>query len=194
MSSFIVKPVQRAAEELVLAVMTVGFSADPTARWVWPDPDVYLKHFSGFTKAYAGAAFDFDAVHGIQGFKGFAMWLPPGVHSDDQGVEASVRASVAPTRHAEVFALFEEMGSYHPAEPHWFLPLIAIDPLVQGSGLGSELLAYMLARCDRNQQVAYLDSSNPKNVPLYERHGFVVLGEIRSGSCPAVYPMLRKPR
>jgi GNAT superfamily N-acetyltransferase len=194
MASLTVEPVEKTMEDLVMAVMTMGFSADPTARWIWPDPYQYLAHFPAFTKAYAGSAFEFDAVHSVEGAQGFAMWLPPGVHSDEEGVEASVRASVPPVRHAEVFALFDEMGSYHPAEPHWFLPLIAVDPAFQGFGRGSELLAYMLARCDQDQQVAYLDSSNPKNVPLYERHGFVVLGEIKSGSCPAVYPMLRRPR
>jgi hypothetical protein len=31
-------------------------------------------------------------------------------------------------------------------------------------------------------------------VPLYERHGFEVLGSIQAGSSPTVVPMLRRPR
>jgi ribosomal protein S18 acetylase RimI-like enzyme len=189
-----VQTVSRTEEDNAVAVMTLGFGGDPTARWIWPEPHRYFTHFPEFVRAYAGGAFDYDSVHGVASLRGFAMWLPPGVHSDDPRLEASVRASVDPERHAEVFALFEEMGSYHPSEPHWFLPLIAVDPACQGSGLGSALLAHMLAQCDRDQHVAYLDSSNPKNVPLYERYGFSVLGEIRSGSCPVVYPMIRMPR
>jgi hypothetical protein len=135
MASLIVEPVQKSMEHQVMAVMTMGFSADPTARWIWPDPHQYVAHFPAFTKAYAGAAFEYDAVHGVAGAQGFAMWLPPGIHSDDESVEASIRASVSPARHAEVFALFEEMGSYHPAEPHWFLPLIAVDPWSRVSGV-----------------------------------------------------------
>ena len=39
--------------------------------------------------------------------------------------------------------------------------------------------------------VAYLESSNPLNVPLYERFGFEVIAEIQAGDSPAIWPMLR---
>jgi hypothetical protein len=39
-----------------------------------------------------------------------------------------------------------------------------------------------------------LESSNPANIPLYERHGFSVLGTIQVGSSPSVFPMLRSAR
>ncbi len=42
--------------------------------------------------------------------------------------------------------------------------------------------------------MAYLESTNPLNVPLYERHGFEVVGTIEVGDAPAVYPMVRRPR
>jgi GNAT superfamily N-acetyltransferase len=86
------------------------------------------------------------------------------------------------------------MDRYHPAEPHWFLPLLAVDPSHQGKGYGSALLQPVLERCDREKQLAYLESSNPRNIPLYERHRFEVLGAIQSGSSPTVVPMLRKPK
>jgi hypothetical protein len=41
---------------------------------------------------------------------------------------------------------------------------------------------------------AYLESSNPANVPLYERHGFRALGTIQAGSSPTIFPMLRAAR
>jgi hypothetical protein len=48
--------------------------------------------------------------------------------------------------------------------------------------------------CDRDGALAYLESSNLRNVPLYERHGFEVLGTIQAGQSPTIVPMLRKPR
>jgi hypothetical protein len=42
--------------------------------------------------------------------------------------------------------------------------------------------------------MAYLESSNPKNVPLYERHGFEVMGCVQPGEFPGLYPMVRQPR
>ena len=47
--------------------------------------------------------------------------------------------------------------------------------------------------CDRDGVLAYLESSNLRNVPLYERHGFEVLGAIQAGGSPSIVPMLRPP-
>ena len=71
------------------------------------------------------------------------------------------------------FALvLEQAGSFHPEEPHWYLPLIGVDPIEQGRGCGSALLRVGLSRCDADRLPAYLESTNPKNIPLYERYGF----------------------
>ena len=68
-----------------------------------------------------------------------------------------------------------------------------VDPTSQGRGYGSALLRYALEQIDRTGAPAYLESSNPRNVPLYERHGFKILGRVQAGSSPTVVPMLRRP-
>ena len=55
-------------------------------------------------------------------------------------------------------------------------------------------MRHALARCDRDGKAAFLESSNPKNVSFYERHGFEVLGRIQVGTSPTLFPMLRKAR
>jgi ribosomal protein S18 acetylase RimI-like enzyme len=86
------------------------------------------------------------------------------------------------------------MERFHPDEPHWYLPLIGVEPNAQGRGLGAALLRHALERFDREGALAYLESSNPRNIPLYERHGFEIVGEIRVGAAPVMTPMLRRPR
>jgi ribosomal protein S18 acetylase RimI-like enzyme len=88
--------------------------------------------------------------------------------------------------------VFEQMGQYHPDEPHWYLPLIGVDPAQQGKGYGSALLKHAFRLCDEDGTSAYLESSNPENIPLYRRHGFEVLGTIQVGSAPPITPMLRR--
>jgi GNAT superfamily N-acetyltransferase len=64
----------------------------------------------------------------------------------------------------------------------------------QGSGLGTLLMREVLDRCDRQGLGAYLESSNIRNVPFYERHGFEVLGEVAVGGEFVARPMWRDPR
>jgi ribosomal protein S18 acetylase RimI-like enzyme len=94
----------------------------------------------------------------------------------------------------DLLAVFEQMKGYRPNEPHWYLPLIGVDPFQQGKGLGSALMRHALARCDSERKAAFLESSNPKNVSFYERHGFEVLGRIQVGASPILFPMLRNAR
>jgi GNAT superfamily N-acetyltransferase len=116
------------------------------------------------------------------------------VHPDHEALgavlERSVDAALRPPRDA----VFDEMSNYHPAGAHWYLPLIGVDPAHQGKGHGGALLTYALQRCDRDGLPAYLESTNPRNVPLYERHGFAALGAIQVGDSPPLVPMLRRAR
>ncbi len=91
-------------------------------------------------------------------------------------------------------SLFEKTSVYHPSEPHWYLPLIGVDPAQHGKGIGTKLMSRALAVCDRDKKLAYLESANPANLSLYERHGFRLLAEVRVGQSPAKYPMLREPQ
>ena len=94
----------------------------------------------------------------------------------------------------EVFAFLDKMGPFHPTEPHWYLPLIGVDPTRRGRGYGSALMRYALTTCDRQGCVAYLEATNPLNKVLYERHGFEETGVIQVGSSPPMWPMVRLPQ
>jgi ribosomal protein S18 acetylase RimI-like enzyme len=94
----------------------------------------------------------------------------------------------------EVLSLFEQMASFHPHEPHWYLPLIGVDPRFHGRGYGTLLMKKGLVACDRHNEIAYLEATSPVNRSLYERFGFRVLGEIRSGDSPPMFPMIREPQ
>jgi ribosomal protein S18 acetylase RimI-like enzyme len=180
--------------ERAIAVIVLAFSTDPAARWSYPDPHQYLTHFPAIVRAFGGKAFAHGTGHHVSGLAGAALWLPPGIRPDEEALAAVLRGSVVAERQAAVFAVFEQMGRYHPREPHWYLPLIGVDPVHQGKGYGSALLQHALRQCDRDHAPAYLESSNPANIPLYERHGFRVLATIQVGSSPPIFPMLRAAR
>lgn len=65
---------------------------------------------------------------------------------------------------------------------------------MQNRGLGEALMRPMLERCDESNMPAYLESTNPRNEPFYERLGFRRVGRLQVDACPPIVPMLRLPR
>lgn len=176
------------------ALLTLAFSGDPAARWVFPDPAGYASCFPDLVRALGGGAFQQGSAHVLEGFQGAALWLPPGAAPDEAALLEVIGRGVPEGRRGEVLDLFGEMEAHHPVEPHWYLPLIGVDPRHQRKGRGSVLLRHALAACDRSRHLAYLESSSPENTPLYERHGFKAVGSIRVGSAPVITPMVREPQ
>jgi ribosomal protein S18 acetylase RimI-like enzyme len=194
MTAPIIKNAILSDESNMIDVIVLAFSTDPGARWTWPDPHQYLLHFPELVKAFGGKAFENKSGYYAEGYGGAALWLPPNVHPNENAMTVLIERT-APTKiQKEITRVFEKMENYHPKEPHWYLPLIGVDPFLQGNGIGSALMKHALVACDRENKFAFLESTNLRNVPLYERHGFEVLGNIQVGTSPNLYPMIRSPR
>jgi len=174
-----------------ISTIVLGFAADPMTRWVWTDPSEYLRMMPRFVKAFGGRAFEHGTADITDGARAAALWLPPGVEPDDAEMGAVMEGTLRPDIAEDIGAVLKGMAEYHPREPHWYLPLIAADPHWIGQGLGALLMKHALRRCDEQGVPAYLESSNPRNISLYQRHGFQIIGRIQSGSSPVVTPMLR---
>jgi len=176
----------KAIETLVLA-----FASDPQLRFLFPGPLQYQTYAFDFFKAFGGNAFENSTAHQAGDYSGVALWLPPGAHPDEEELVNVIHKGANPTILPTVMNVIEQMEHYQPDEPHWHLPLIGVDPAKQGIGYGSALLQYGLELIDRQGSIAYLENTNPKNKPLYERHGFEEIGVIQAGNSPPLYPMIR---
>jgi GNAT superfamily N-acetyltransferase len=179
----------RAIDTIVLA-----FAADPMARWTWPDAHQYLATMPRLVRAFGGRAFAHGSAFACADYTGVALWLPPGVHPDEEALNEVVPGTVPPSNRASSLAIFEQMAQHHPSGPHWYLPLIGVDPAHQGQGYGDALMSHAVAQADRDRLPAYLESTNPRNISLYRRHGFEALGRIQVGTSPPLVPMLRPAR
>ncbi len=176
-----------------IATITLAFSGDPAARWSWPDPDVFLESFPAFALALGGAAFATGGAYADEAFRGAALWLAPGAESDEPALDRLFARSLPAGRLAAVSDVFARMGELRPKQAHWHLPLIGVDPAAQGRKLGEQLLRPVLAQCDAEGVLAYLESSNPRNIPFYERLGFRPQSIVQVGDSPTITPMLREP-
>jgi ribosomal protein S18 acetylase RimI-like enzyme len=186
--------VNQRQQEHAVATVVSAFIADPVERWLWPEAWRYLTHFPAFVAAFGSAAFAADTVGALEDFAAVALWIPPGAAPDGDRIVAALRDTVPAEQHADVFAVLEQMDSAHPRNRHWYLPWLAVDPCRQHVGLGSRLLLRGLARVDADHLPAYLETPNPRTVPLYERHGFDVVGVSQAGACPPITSMLRAAR
>ena len=92
-------------QQAVIAVITLAFSADPMARWAFPDPATYLRVMPQMARAFGGNGFAHGAAHLVAGGAAAAMWLPPGVHADSERLtalteeHAPVKRGAPPTPH-----------------------------------------------------------------------------------------------
>jgi ribosomal protein S18 acetylase RimI-like enzyme len=175
-----------------IATLLRAFNDDPMARWAYPES--YSTHFSRFMRLFGGAAFEHGTAYCSGDYAGVALWLPPGVQPQGEAIAALFQETLDERQQETIFDVLEQMDGHRPAEDHWYLPLIGVEPALQGRGHGSALLEYMLVECDRSREPAYLESTNVANLPLYERHGFERIGEIQIGNAPPLWPMLRRPR
>lgn len=180
-------------ETRLIATLTCAFINDPPVRWIYPDAVSYLQSYPSFARAFGSGAFEPSTAWRSMDFSACALWFPPGSGPEEEPLMAVVETTVPAHRHDEVFAVFEALGEAHPTQSHWYLPLIGVDPAKQGLGLGGALLRAVLDRCDRERTPAYPESSNPRDISLYERHGFQCRDAIRVGSCPPIMPMWREP-
>ncbi|MDY6937937.1 MAG: GNAT family N-acetyltransferase [Cyanobacteriota bacterium] len=188
-----IRTVTSADIDRVIALLVLAFSGDAAVRWTYPDPQKYLETFPEFVKIFGEPAFEKGTAYCMEGLQAAALWFPPGVSVDEEALGAMLKTCIPPSRQEQLFPAFEEMGNYHPQEPHWYLSMISTDPTCQGRGYGSALLRHGLAECDRQQQLAYLEASTPGSAALYKRHGFEAIGTISFGPADVI-PMVRKPQ
>ena len=128
-----------------------------------------------------------------------AVWLPP---PGRWQLPLPQRLGLLPTlvrflglRTASIPGGLERMEARHPQDrAHWYLFILGTEQAAQRRGLGSALLAHMLARVDTDQMPAYLESSSERNLALYRRHGFEITSEVAIPGGPTIWLMWREPQ
>jgi ribosomal protein S18 acetylase RimI-like enzyme len=184
------------AEDRARLIQTalVAFVTDPMVRWISDGAAAFLEATGDFFDAFGGRAFEHGSAWTANDGQAVAMWLPPGVEPDGEKMLEILQKFAPEERLEDMFVVLGQMEQFHPHEEHWYLPIIGCDPMYLGQGLGGMLMKTALERVDADGLPAYLESSNPRNVSLYERHGFEVIGEIQHGSSPVMLPMYRAAR
>jgi ribosomal protein S18 acetylase RimI-like enzyme len=176
-----------------------AFFEDPVwGQWAFPDRERRGEQLRRLLEFWVRAAVRHPWVHMLAGGEAVAVWIPPGVTeltAEEEKTFAVMIAELAGPRAAEFDELFEEFEVNHPrAEPHYYLSLWGTHRDHAGRGLGSAVIAEDLARIDAEHMPAYLESTNPANIPRYEALGFRPVGEFGPSAGPTITTMWRTAR
>jgi ribosomal protein S18 acetylase RimI-like enzyme len=84
-------------------------------------------------------------------------------------------------------------GERDPDQPHSHLGPVAVEPQLQGRGIGSRLMSEYCRRLDSAGEASYLETDKPENVSFYERFGYAVIAEAEVIGVPNWF-MIREPQ
>ena len=65
-----------------------------------------------------------------------------------------------------------ELKKKYTSNVDWYLYNLSVSKKAQGKGTAGKLLRPMLAFCDREKMVCYLETNKESNVSMYEHFGF----------------------
>lgn len=155
-------------------------AADPTAR---ADSRVDLAVDAASGDPLGVALWDAPSSTDVVGPLGPGNEPPPGLDLDLLG--GAWELCLADAAQCE---------AHRPAEPHWYLYMVAVAPAARGRGIGGRLLGHGLKRVDAEGLPAHLESTTPGSRRLYERFGFRQVAELAGSGLPVYWAMTRPAR
>lgn len=181
----------RVGDSLVEALVATFFD-DPLYAWLYSDE----SRRADALRANFGLTLDLGCERGVVdvvGDIGVAVWTLPGVPLlDDPAPFIDLVQRWAPDRVESALSGMQACSKFEPAGA-MMLHLIGVHPEHRSGGVGSELLRPRLDELGERATAAHLQSSNPANVPFYERLGFVVDAVVPIVGGPCMFPMSRPP-
>jgi ribosomal protein S18 acetylase RimI-like enzyme len=73
---------------------------------------------------------------------------------------------------------FTALAARHPRVPYWYLQALATSPAQRGQGHAARLLQEQFSLSSASGELIALETSNPANLPYYQKFGFEVADEL----------------
>jgi ribosomal protein S18 acetylase RimI-like enzyme len=196
-----IRPLRRDLLERATETLARAFARDPMFTWMFPEPQHRARALLSLNRVPLEYGLRYGHVTESQDGRAASVWMPPGCSITMLGMIRSGILRVPFSVGFRPFGQFvgangvmERIHKQHVPEPHWYLLVVGVHPELQGRGLGSSLIREGLARSDASGCPCYLETSDERNVALYERHGFRVLAQASLGSGgPCGWGMRREP-
>jgi GNAT superfamily N-acetyltransferase len=139
-------------------------------------------------------------IHLADETRGVAVWLlPQSPELESQATErkrAFLRVALSAKGCANYYRIIDFMSTKSATlidDAAWYLSIVAVDPAVQGQGLGRKLLEPTIAEADRAGVICYLETFSQSNLPFYQRLGFAPAARFIEPTTGAKYTVMVRP-
>jgi ribosomal protein S18 acetylase RimI-like enzyme len=161
------------------AVFGQAFVDEPMMRWPMGEVQDPVECFTSCFAVFLEVALDLGLVAEAGDASGAAAWIPP---------DRFESWTDHPWNQSRIHALTDDGGhrydefwrwieSRSPSEPLWQLDSIAVDPRLQGQGIGGALILDGQTRARAHGMGAFLSTGTERNVSIYGRYGFRVIDD-----------------
>ena len=182
-----------------------SFYDDPFFIHLSSDPTHRVRGITLYLRTHIAVLGDSAQVSGARNgdgiLVGICVWQKPGTYP--LPIAQQVRETVGSTR-----ALIPEPSALatglkytfalekaRPKEDHWYLCLLAADPMAWRRGIGTALLEPSLAELDRDGLPCYLETQKEANLAFYHRFGFDLTDRLEPNpKGPPLFTMTRPAR
>ena len=183
-----VRPATPADRQGVVETIVRAFVASPETDYFFRSEEG--DRYDELAPTFFGGLFDGRCPSGTvwttQGSSAVALWdAPPDAaeasKTGNRGDEHQQEQPAAPSPYPP--DVLQRLARYNSivhdllppdTEPFWYLGVLACHPSAQGSGLARQVARAAIDLAKEAGLVAYLETTNPRNVGIYRRAGWVV--------------------
>jgi len=190
--------------DVAAGILASAFHLDPPMIYIVPDAVERARLLPPFMKTFVTYASMFgEPLTTVQKPEAVALWLPLDDLRDtperdrQAGIDQipAIFGAEAFRRMMHIAKISERFHLQTAPGKHLYLQFLGVEPARQGQGMGSALIRAMLQRADAERIPCYLDTFQPRNVPLYQKHGFkITIEEVEPNSGVRGWGFIREPR
>jgi len=183
-----IRQATRADVPALAVTLAEAFADDPVWNWMLPAFERKRRLFAVLLRH----AVPKGHVYTVEGLDAVTIWSPPGewkLPASAMLRQALPMIYAAGSGLPRLLGRLGEIEKLHEVVPqkHWYLDFIGTSHSARGKGLGSALLEDGFS----HGLPVYLESSNPRNLGFYKRHGFQVTAEPAMKAGPPQWTLWR---
>jgi GNAT superfamily N-acetyltransferase len=179
----------------VIATVTAAFAEDPAWRFI------LNEEYGRLAPVFAGALFDLRVAGGnvwvSDDVATVAMWDSPGGNTAPlqraEEVWARYRTATSEQAYERLLAYRDALAASSPADPYWYLGVLATHPARQREGLASAVIKPVLRIAEEGGIACCLETSTEANRRFYERRGFITSSAVQLPGGPPTWWLRRPP-